>query len=119
MGNVTAARIIERLCVPIGETASAWTSRERDNHTLHAGFVSGVDGPEFADVCGAYDSKPGIVLLPDGGEWPYSYSLCSPDELAMIDYCEGDIAVRAYRDENGYRKALAAYHPSAVEHGMK
>lgn len=115
--GVTAARLIDRLCVPIGQRASAWTSAHEDDHTRHAGFAMVDDGAEFVAALGAWDYRAPIRLLPDGGEWPYSFSLAAACERAIVDYCEGDIAVRVYNTDEGYRAALAEYHESAVEHG--
>jgi hypothetical protein len=113
MAVVTAQQIIDRLCVPEGERASSWTTERRDGFMFHAGFAPLVDGYEFVAALSAWEWHNPIRLLPDGGEWPYSFSLAADAEKAMIDYCEGDIAVRVYDDEDGYRRALAAYAKEA------
>jgi hypothetical protein len=109
VSEVTAQRVIERLCVPEGEKASAWKTERREDHMRHAGFVLVGDGSEFAAAVGGLEPESPIQLIPDGGSFPYSFSLKAEAELAMIDYCEGDIAVRVYDDEAGYLRALAEY----------
>ena len=105
---VTARRVIARLCVPEGVRASAWTTERREDHMFHAGFVM-VDGYEFVAALGAWTPHNPIRLLPDGGDWPYSFALAADAEMAMIEYCEGDIGVRVYDAMRPYRDALDRY----------
>lgn len=100
--TVTARRIIDRLC------PSERTERH-DGYTSHAGHVLLHDGYEFVAAVGGWHPHNPIRLLPDGGNWPYSFALATDDERAMIEYVEGDITVRVYDDEDGYRQALAEY----------
>ena len=97
---VTARLVRERLCAPEGE--------RRADHIFHRGFVI-CDGPEFVAVLEGWTPRRPIRLLPDGGEWPYSFALAADGERAMIEYCEGDIGVRVYDTERAYRKALDRY----------
>ncbi len=97
---VTARLVRERLCAPEGE--------RRDDHTLYQGFVIG-DGYEFVAVLEGWTPHRPIRLLPDGGEWPYSFALAADAEWAMIEYCEGDIGVRVYDNARAYREALDRY----------
>lgn len=108
---ITAKRVIDRLCVPEGERASAWTTERRDDHMFHAGFVGFLiaDGYEFVAALGAWAPHNPIRLLPDGGDWPYSFALAADGERAMIEYCEGDIGVRVYDTVRAYREALERY----------
>jgi hypothetical protein len=105
---ITARRVIDRLCVPLGERAGAWTSGRRDGYTFHAGFVI-ADGYEFVAALGAWAPHNPIRLLPDGGDWPYSFALAADGERAMVEYCEGDIGVRVYDRIADYRRALEDY----------
>ena len=106
---VTARRIIDVLCVPEGERASSWTTERKDDHMFHAGFVPSMDGPEFVAAVDGWAPRNPIRLLPEGGEWPYSFALASDAERAMILYCEGDIGVRVYDTTSAYRRALDDY----------
>lgn len=106
---VTARRIIDVLCVPEGEKAGAWKSERKDDHVFHAGFVPSMDGPEFVAAVDGWAPGNPIRLLPDGGEWPYSFALAADAEWAMIEYCEGDIGVRVYSTASAYRQALTDY----------
>jgi hypothetical protein len=105
---VTAKLVIDRLCVPEGERASSWTTECRADHMFHAGFVI-ADGYEFVAALGGWTPHSPIRLLPDGGEWPYSFALAADGGRAMIEYCEGDIGVRVYDTERAYREALDKY----------
>lgn len=107
--GVTAQRVIDRLCVPEGGRASSWTTERRNGFMFHAGFAPLFSGYEFVAALGAWEPGSLIRLLPDGGEWPYSFSLAADSERAMIDYCEGDVAVRVYDDEGSYWQALAEH----------
>ncbi|HVX32580.1 MAG TPA: hypothetical protein VHA80_05505 [Solirubrobacterales bacterium] len=106
--GVNAERVIARLCVAEGETAGAWRSGRRADHSFHAGFVLG-DGYELVAALGAWTPGGHIRLLPDGGEWPYSFSLADDVGRAMIDYCEGDLGVRVFDEPEGYVRALDIY----------
>jgi hypothetical protein len=112
--GIDAQLVIERLCVPEGEKASAWRSERRDDHTFHAGFVL-IEGHEFVSVLAAWKYGGHIRLLPDGGEFPYSFSLADDLGLAMIDYCEGDIGVRVYAEMEVYVRALDVYARGPLE----
>lgn len=107
--GINAQLVIERLCVPLGERACAWRSERRGDHAFHAGFIRDVDGPGFVAALGAWENGGHIRLLPDGGEFPYSFSLADDLGLAMIDYCEGDIAVRVFDEPETYIRALDLY----------
>lgn len=113
--GVNAERVIERLCVPPGERAGAWRTERRADHTFHAGFLPLGDGPEFVAALGAWVEGGHIRLLPDGGEFPYSFSLADDLGLAMIDYSEGDIGVRAFDEPEAYIRALDLYARGALE----
>jgi|GEM_PF-1760887 len=107
--GLNAERMIKRLCVPLGETASAWRSERRAGHTLHAGFVLVDDGYEFVGALGAWENGGHIRLLPDGGQFPYSFSLADDLGRSIIDYCEGDIGVRVFDELETYVRALDIY----------
>ncbi len=107
--GINAQRIIDRLCVPEGEKASAWETKRYEDHMFHAGFYPVGNGHEFVAALGAWENGGHIRLLPDGGEFPYSFSLAADAELAIIDYCEGDIGVRVYREKETYIRALDLY----------
>ncbi len=113
--GINAQRIVKRLCVPEGEKASTWRSERRDDHTFHAGFVLIGGGHEFVAALGAWENGGHIRLLPDGGEFPYSFSLADDLGLAMIDYCEGDIGVRIYTEVEAYVRALDVYARGPLE----
>ncbi len=113
--EITAQRVIDRLCVPEGHKASSWATERCDDHMLHAGFIPSGDGYEFVAALGAFEAGGPIKLLPDGGEFPYSFSLSADAERAMIDYCEGDLAVRVFDSEEAYRAALDVYAGIAQE----
>lgn len=113
--GISAERVIERLCVPLGEKAGAWRSERRADHTFHAGFTPLGDGPEFVAELGAWENGGHIRLLPDGGDFPYSFSLADDLGLAMIDYCEGDIGVRVFDEPEAYVRALDLYARGALE----
>lgn len=113
--GLNAQRVIERLCVPEGETASAWTSGPREDHVFHAGFVALGSGEEFVALLGAWENGGHIRLLPDGGQFPYSFALADDLGLAMIEYCEGDIGVRVYPDRERYVRALDLYARGPLE----
>lgn len=111
---VTAKKVIEGLCVPEGERAGAWETRRKLGHMFHAGFVM-CDGYEFVALLDAWRPRTPIRLLPDGGDWPYSFALGSDAERAMIEYCEGDIGVRVYDTIRAYRDALEKYARGEAE----
>lgn len=113
--GVNAARVIERLCVPLGRKAGAWRSERYPDHTFHAGFSPVGDGPEFVAALDAWENGGHIRLLPDGGEFPYSFSLADDLGLAMIDYCEGDVAVRVYDELEEYVRAPDLYARGPLE----
>jgi hypothetical protein len=113
--GINAQRVIERLCVPLGEKASAWRSERRGDHTFHAGFVPLGDGLEFVAALGAWENGGHIRLLPDGGEFPYSFSLADDLGLAMIDCREGDIGVRVFDELEAYVRALDLYARGPLE----
>ncbi len=130
--GLNAERVIKRLCVPLGETASAWRSERRADHTFHAGFVLVGDGYEFVGVLGAWENGGHIRLLPDGGQFPYSFSLADDLGRSIIDYCEGDIGVRVLDELEAYVRALDIYsrgevtspkrlaeHERAVSHALR
>jgi hypothetical protein len=100
---VTAQRIIDRLCT---------STENRDGYTRHVGFIIS-DGYEFVAALNAWRPFSPIRLLPDGGDWPYSFALAADAERAMIEYTEGDIAVRVYDVIADYRRALAEYEGEA------
>jgi hypothetical protein len=112
--GINAQRVVERLCVPLGERASAWRSERRGDHTFHAGFAA-LEGPEFVAALGAWENGGHVRLLPDGGEFPYSFSLADDLGLAMIDYCEGDIGVRVFEELEAYVRALDLYAGGPLE----
>ena len=113
--GINARRVIEHFCVPIGEKAGAWRSERRGEHTFHAGFVPRGDGHELVAATGAWEDGGHIRLLPDGGEFPYSFSLADDLGLAMIDYCEGDIGVRVFDSVEAYVRALDLYARGPLE----
>lgn len=113
--GVDAERVIERLCVPAGERAGAWRTERRADHTLHAGFLPLGDGNELVAALGAWVNGGHIRLLPDGGEFPYSFSLADDLGLAIIDYCEGDLGVRVFDEREGYARALDLYARGPVD----
>ena len=113
--GINAQRVVERLCVPLGEKAGAWRSERRGDLTFHAGFIPLGDGPEFVAALGGWENGGHIRLLPDGGEFPYSFSLADDLGLAMIDYCEGDIGVRAFDEPEAYVRALDLYARGPLE----
>jgi len=105
---MTAQDIIKKLCVPLGQRASAWDSARHDDDrfTRHAGFVAhpfSNDGYEFmVKVCGVDGCylfpEPDQVIkpIPEAGDWPLTVLMWSPTEHALIHYCEGDVAVDVY-----------------------
>jgi hypothetical protein len=107
--GVNAERVIKAFCVPLGEKASAWRSERRADCTFHAGFVLVGDGYEFVGALGAWDNGGHIRLLPDGGQFPYSFSLADDLGRSIIDYCEGDIGVRVFDEFEAYVRALDIY----------
>lgn len=107
--GVNAQRVIDRLCVPEGQKAGAWTTERFEDHMFHAGSYPVINGHEFVAALGAWEEGGHVRLLPDGGSFPYSFSLAADMELAMIDYCEGDIGVRVYDDKEPYIRALDIY----------
>jgi hypothetical protein len=113
--GVNAERVIERLCVPEGERAGAWRTGRRADHTFHAGFLPLGDGHELVAALGAWTEGGHIRLLPDGGEFPYSFSLADDLGRAMIDYCEGDLGVRVFDEPEGYVRALDVYARGPLE----
>jgi hypothetical protein len=113
--GLNAQRVVERLCMPLGEKAGAWRSERRADHTFHAGFVPLSDGHEFVAALGAWENGGHIRLLPDGGEFPYSFSLADDLGLAMIDYCEGDIGVRVFAEREPYVRVLDVYARGPLE----
>lgn len=98
---VTACRVIKVLC-------THGTEREAD-HVLHKGQALMVDGYEFVAVLDAWTPDNPIKLLPDGGDWPYHFSLAADDERAMIEWIEGDVFVRVYDTAAAYGAALSRY----------
>lgn len=107
--GINAQRVIKRLCVPLGEKAGAWRSERRADHTFHAGLTVLTDGHEFVAALGAWENGGHIRLLPDGGEFPYSFSLADDLGRSIIDYCEGDIGVRVFDELEAYVRALDIY----------
>ena len=124
---MTAQQLIDLLCVPVGKKASAWTSRH-DPHsqcTIHAGFAGypfADDGYEFqaratsqTDPVLAPSPQPaGLSIWPEVGDWPYIVYLRSPTERAIVQYCEGDLAVHVYDTDHAYHAAvqhMRAEHP--------
>ncbi len=107
--GLNAERVIKAFCVPLGEKASAWRSERRTDHTFHAGFVLVGDGYEFVSALGAWENGGHIRLLPDGGKFPYSFSLADDLGRAIIDYCEGDFGVRVFDEIETYVRALDIY----------
>ena len=107
--GINAQRVIDRLCVPEGKKAGAWSTKRFEDHMFHAGFHPLANGHEFVAALSAWEEGGHIRLLPDGGNFPFSFSLAADLELAMIDYCEGDIAVRVYDTREGYVRALDLY----------
>lgn len=113
--GLDAARVVERLCVPLGRKARAWRSERRSDHTFHAGFSPVEDGSEFVALLDAWENDGHIRLLPDGGAFPYSFSLADDLGLAMIDYCEGEIGVRVFAEPEAYVRALDLYARGPLE----
>lgn len=107
--GINAERVIKAFCVPLGEQASAWRSERRADHTFHAGFAMVGDGYEFVGALGAWENGGHIRLLPDGGLFPYSYSLADDLGRSIIDYCEGDVGVRVFDELEAYVRALDIY----------
>jgi hypothetical protein len=107
--GLNAERVIKAFCVPLGERASAWRSERRADHTFHAGFALAGDGYEFVGALGAWENGGHIRLLPDGGQFPYSFSLADDLGRSIIDYCEGDIGVRVFDELEAYVRALDLY----------
>lgn len=107
--GINAERVIKAFCVPLGEKASAWRSERRADHTFHAGFAMVGDGYEFVGALGAWENGGHIRLLPDGGQFPYSFSLADDLGRSIIDYCEGDVGVRVFDELEAYVRALDVY----------
>jgi hypothetical protein len=115
---VTAQELIDQLCVPIGERASAWSSKrdEEKRCTRHAGFAGfpfSDEGYGFMDRAvaphGSYLApRAGQVIraLPEAGDWPYVIFMWSPSERALIQYCEGDLMVEVYDTDELCRQAV-------------
>ncbi len=105
-------RIAERLCTDRGE---------HDDHRLYTGFVGGdIDGYQWAalitgrdDLLTAETDDAPIRTLP-GDEWPYLVYAASDSERAVVEYCEGDVAVWIYESDEAYRQALARYAEGAT-----
>jgi hypothetical protein len=113
--GLNAERVIKAFCVPLGEKASAWRSERRDDHTFHAGFAMVGDGYEFVGALGAWENGGHIRLLPDGGEFPYSFSLADDLGRSIIEYCEGDVGVRVFDEPEAYLRALDIYARGEVK----
>jgi hypothetical protein len=107
--GINAERVTKAFCVPLGEKASAWRSERRADHTFHAGFAMVGDGYEFVGALGAWEDGGHIRLLPDGGQWPYSFSLADDLGRSIIEYCEGDVGVRVFDELEAYVRALDIY----------
>ncbi|MES1193672.1 MAG: hypothetical protein ABUM26_05055 [Solirubrobacterales bacterium] len=123
---MSARQLIDMLCVPLGQRASAWSSKRDDEHhrTRHAGFAGypfsdegyefmerlvGPDGSYLAPTAGQI-----IRAVPEAGDWPYVIFMWSPSERAVIQYCEGDLMVDIYDTEELCRQAVRdaiAEHP--------
>lgn len=115
---MNAHQLIDLLCVPLGQHASAWTS-ERDETkrcTRHAGFAGypfADDGYDFmARAVGddgsfvAPNATQAIRAVPEAGDWPYVIVMWAPAERAVIHYCEGDLAVEIYDTDQLCRQAV-------------
>ena len=113
--GINAERVIKAFCVPLGEKASAWRSERRADHTFHAGFAMVGDGYEFVGALGAWENGGHIRLLPDGGQFPYSFSLADDLGRSIIEYCEGDVGVRVFDELEAYVRALDVYARGELE----
>ena len=117
---MTAQQLIDLLCVPDGRKASAWTSRRDPDSqcTIHAGFAGypfADDGYEFQAratsqtdpvLMPEHQPRGGLSVWPEVGDWPYIVYLRSPDEQAIVQYCEGDLAVHVYDTATAYHAAV-------------
>lgn len=103
-GGVTARRVADRLCWGEPQT--------RDGYTVHTGHAGVADGPEFVHALGAFQNSGPMRLLSDGGDFPLTVAVAADDERALIAYVEGDVEVRFYDDEDGYRAAVREWEES-------
>jgi hypothetical protein len=97
-GGVTARRVADRLC-------HRGTVR-KDGYTAHTGHVFVGDGGELVHALDAYRTSGPLRLLSNGGDFPLTLAVAADDERALIYYVEGDLEVRFYDDEDGYRDAI-------------
>jgi hypothetical protein len=121
---MTAQQLIDTLCVPLGQRASAWSSKrdEEKHRTRHAGFAGypfSDEGYEFMARAVGPDGSyltpaPGQAIrsVPEAGDWPYVIFMWSPSERSVIEYCEGDLMVDVYDTEELCRQAVATPSPT-------
>ena len=96
----SAAGMVECFCQP--GMASAWRTERRQDSSLYAGFAYGFDDGYslMAALPAAWKAEP------HWGDWPYQIGWRHDRDLAVLIYCEGDLAIEIADDQAAYAELL-------------